>query len=146
MSKNFWLNSLFSLVKSWPFSSTKILVSVVLFQCVLASIIVVALQGLLMQVQDFFKFWRISRLDAIIWLATFLAVVIVSIDVGLLVGIVLSLACIFIRSLKPYTCLLGHVPNTDLYLDITRYKAVSLYLNSILIDDDWWFLCNWFHF
>lgn len=98
-------------------------------QCVLASIIVVALQGLLMQVKDFFKFWKISRLDAIVWIATFLAVVIVSIDVGLLVGIILSLACIFIRSVKPYTCVLGNVPNTDLYLDIKRYKAVSLFFN-----------------
>lgn len=94
-------------------------------QCCLASIIVVALKGMLMQVKDFFKFWKISRLDAVVWMATFLAVVIVSIDVGLVVGIAFSLASIFIRGMKPYICLLGHVPNTDLYLDIKRYKAVS---------------------
>lgn len=83
-----------------------------------------------MQVKDFFKFWKISRLDAMVWMATFLTVVIVSIDVGLLVGIVLSLSCIFIRGMKPYICLLGHVPNTDLYLDVKRYKAVSVVLNK----------------
>lgn len=76
-------------------------------QCVLASIIVVALKGMLMQVKQFFEFWKISRLDAAVWLVTFLAVVIFAIDIGLLVGIVLSLACIFIRGMKPYTCLLG---------------------------------------
>lgn len=80
---------------------------------------------MLWQVKDFFKFWKISRLDATVWMATFLTVVIVSIDVGLLVGIVFSLATIFIRGMKAYVCLLGHVPNTDLYLDIKRYKAVS---------------------
>lgn len=79
-----------------------------------------------MQVKHFVEFWRISRLDALIWMSTFLAVVIFAIDVGLLVGIVVSLVVIFIRGLKPYTCLLGHVPNTDLYLNIKRYKAVSL--------------------
>lgn len=79
---------------------------------------------MLLQVVDFFKFWRISRLDAVIWMSTFLAVVIVSIDVGLLFGIITSLACIFIRNMTPYRCLLGNVPNTDIYLDINRYKAV----------------------
>lgn len=95
-------------------------------QCVLASVIVVALKGMLMQIGQLKDFWKLSRLDAAVWLATFLAVIIVAIDVGLLVGIVLSLACIFIRGMKPYTCLLGHVPQTDLYLDVGRYKAVRI--------------------
>lgn len=96
-------------------------------QCVLASIIVVALKGMLMQVTHFKDFWKLSRLDATVWMATFLSVVIFAIDIGLLVGIILSLACIFIRGMKPYTCLLGHVPQTDLYLDVGRYKAVSIF-------------------
>lgn len=78
-----------------------------------------------MQVKQFFEFWRLSRLDAFVWLATFLTVIIVAIDIGLAVGIALSLTCIFIRGMKPYTCLLGNVPKTDFYLDISRYKAVS---------------------
>lgn len=94
-------------------------------QCVLASIIVVALKGLLLQAKQLVEFWKMSRLDAIVWLATFSTVVLVSIDIGLLVGIIFSLSCIFIRGMKPYTCLLGHIPKTDLYLDITRYKTVS---------------------
>ncbi|XP_031636337.1 solute carrier family 26 member 10-like [Contarinia nasturtii] len=104
----------------------------VLPKCVLASIIVVALKTMLMQVVDFFKFWKISRLDALIWMSTFLAVVIVSIDIGLLVGIILSLACIFMRAMTPARSLLGNVPNTDIYLDINRYKAAKE-INSIKI-------------
>ena len=79
-----------------------------------------------MQVQQFFQFLKVSRLDAAVWMVTFLTVVIVSIDIGLLVGIICSLSCIFIRGMKPYTCLLGHIPKTDLYLDIKRYRAVSV--------------------
>lgn len=67
-------------------------------------------------------------------MATFLTVVIVSIDVGLVVGIIFSLASIFIRGMKPYICILGHVPNTDLYLDIKRYKAVCAALESSCFD------------
>lgn len=66
-----------------------------------------------------------SKLDALLWMGTFLTVVIVSLDIGLLVGVVLSIACIFVRGMKPYSCLLGNVPKTELYLDVSRYKAAA---------------------
>lgn len=60
-------------------------------------------------------------------MATFLTVVIVNIDIGLLVGIVLAVIAIFVKSMRPYVTLLGVVPNTDLYLDINHYdKAVEV--------------------
>nr|CAD7432363.1 unnamed protein product [Timema monikensis] len=92
-------------------------------RCVLASIIVVALKGMLMQALQLPKFWRLSTLDGVVWLATFITVVFIDIDYGLLAGIVLSLVSIFIQGMKPYTCLLAIVPSTDLYLDVNRYKG-----------------------
>lgn len=56
-------------------------------------------------------------------MGTFLSVVFISIDIGLLVGIVLSLSCIFFKGIQPYSCLLGRIADTDLYLDVSRYKA-----------------------
>lgn len=91
---------------------------------ILASLILVALKGMLMQIQDFFKFLRLSKLDAAVWMITFLSVAFISIDLGLLIGVILSLLSILMLGLKPYTCLLGPVPHTDLYLDIRRYKGV----------------------
>ncbi|KAJ3640581.1 hypothetical protein Zmor_027137 [Zophobas morio] len=90
---------------------------------VLASVIVVALKSMAMQVTHLYKFWKLSKMDALVWLATFLTVVFVSIEIGLLVGVVMSLAAIFVLSLKPHTCLLGSVPHTDLYININRYKG-----------------------
>lgn len=52
-----------------------------------------------------------------------MAVVIVSIDIGLLVGIILSISCIFFKGMRPYSCILGKIPDTDLYLDVSRYKT-----------------------
>ncbi|KAJ8957239.1 hypothetical protein NQ318_007803 [Aromia moschata] len=92
---------------------------------VLASVIVVALKGMLMQITAVWKFWKLSKMDAIVWITTFLTVVLVSIDIGLLVGVLMSLVTIFILGFKPYTCLLGSVPQTDIYLDITRYKRTN---------------------
>lgn len=85
----------------------------------------VALKGMLVQVAELRKFWKLSKLDAIVWLTTFLTVIFVSIDIGLFVGLILSLATIVIMGFKPYACLLGSVPHTDIYLDITRYKMVN---------------------
>lgn len=94
-------------------------------RCVLASIIVVALKGMFLQAKELKRFWKLSKSDALIWISTFLIVVIVNIDVGLLAGIIISLAIILWQSLRPYTCLLGHIPNTDLYLDTTRFKMAT---------------------
>ncbi|XP_033324659.1 prestin isoform X2 [Megalopta genalis] len=92
-------------------------------RCVLAAIIVVALKGMFQQAAQLLKFWKLNKCDAMIWIATFVMVVIVNIDIGLLFGIMMSLGIILLQSIRPYTCLLGHIPNTDLYLDISRYKA-----------------------
>ncbi|ERL84981.1 hypothetical protein D910_02404, partial [Dendroctonus ponderosae] len=94
-------------------------------RAVLAGVIVVALKGMLLQVLEFWKFWKLSKVDALVWMGTFLTVVLINIDIGLLCGVVLSLAAILFLSFKPHTCLLGHVPNTDFYLDIARYKAAK---------------------
>ncbi|GAB0097199.1 hypothetical protein DMENIID0001_128150 [Sergentomyia squamirostris] len=92
-------------------------------KCVLASIIVVSLKGMLLQYKHLIKFWKCSTVDGFIWIATFLAVVLVAIDVGLIVGIALSILTLLIKSLKPYVCLLGSVPGTEIYLDMTKYKG-----------------------
>jgi len=114
------------------------------FQAVLASIIVVALRSVLLQVLDLPAFWRLSKTDGMLWLCVFFSVVLIDIDYGLLIGFTLSAAKVFLQvcliqkysnwkyltaisnfqGLKAYTCLLGNVPHTDLYLDIKRYKAV----------------------
>lgn len=79
---------------------------------------------MLMQAVMLKKYWRLSKWDAAVWIVTFLTTVIVSIDIGLLSGVVISLISIFVQGHRPYTCLLGVVPNTDLYLDCKRYKGV----------------------
>lgn len=91
--------------------------------CVLSSIIVVALKGMFLQVNDLRRVWKISRVDATIWISTFLGVVIIDIDYGLLLGVAVSLLVLLSRSQKPRTACLGHIPNTDLYLDLSKYHS-----------------------
>lgn len=83
------------------------------------------LKGLLMQVKDFKKFLARSKTDGLVWAATFLVVIVVAIDIGLLVGIILSVLGLLYISLKPHVCILGRVSDTDLYLDIEKYEKAS---------------------
>lgn len=94
-------------------------------RCVLAGIIVVSLKGMFMQMKELAKFWGLSKLDAMVWLITFLVTLIVNIDIGLGAGLLASVGALFCRSQKPYTCLLGRVLDTDLYLDTKRYRAAE---------------------
>jgi MFS superfamily sulfate permease-like transporter len=66
-------------------------------QAVLASIIVVALRSVLLQICDLPSFWRLSRADGILWVCVFLSVVVIDIDYGLLVGFLLSAGRVFMQ-------------------------------------------------
>lgn len=78
-----------------------------------------------MQIREFCQFK--AREDKIVWILTFLSVVLVSIDIGLLVGILLNLCCILHNSMKPHTCILGRIPGSNLFLDIDKFeKSVEI--------------------
>lgn len=83
-----------------------------------------ALKGLFMQVHDLPRLWSSSRLDASIWLVSCLMSVVVDLDYGLLAGVVTSLVVLLLRAQRPPTASLGHVPSTDLYLDMDKYNKV----------------------
>ncbi|XP_057331226.1 prestin-like isoform X2 [Microplitis mediator] len=92
---------------------------------VLASIIVVSLKGMLLQAKQFLEFWRLSRLDGMVWMVTVVTVIIIGIDFGLLIGLITSIGTILLLSMKSYACLLGQIPNTELYLDISKYRGIT---------------------
>ncbi|CAK9802967.1 Slc26a5 [Anthophora plagiata] len=92
-------------------------------RCVLASIIVVALQGMLTKVTEFKRFWKLDKMDGTIWAVTFTSVILLDVEYGLLIGIVLCIGKLILFSVHPYTCSLALVPGTELYLDSNRYKG-----------------------
>ena len=73
------------------------------------------------QVLDVVRFSRLSLLDGALWLLTFLAVVVVDLDVGLAAGVAGALAILFLQGVTPYTCRLQPLPATDIYVDTARF-------------------------
>lgn len=99
-------------------------------RAVLASIIIVALKGMVMQIKDLKKFTKEGVLEMTVWLTTFLATIIIDIDIGLFIGVVVSLIALYIKGWKSYHCVLGLVPNTDLYVDIKTHKTAVEITNT----------------
>uniref|UniRef100_H2ZI99 SLC26A/SulP transporter domain-containing protein n=1 Tax=Ciona savignyi TaxID=51511 RepID=H2ZI99_CIOSA len=67
-------------------------------EAALASIIIVNLKRMLMQFNQLPPLWRVSRLDATVWLVTWLAVVLLGVDLGLAVGAGYSLLTVVFRT------------------------------------------------
>ena len=89
---------------------------------VLAGLIIVACFGLL----DFKAIWRTwvySRSDGITALATFLAVLFLGVQWGVLIGVILAMALHIKGTLQPHMPLVGRFPGTEHYRDADRFKV-----------------------
>ncbi|KAM9425766.1 sulfate anion transporter 1 [Pholidichthys leucotaenia] len=91
-------------------------------KCVLACIIIVSLRGALRKFRDVPAKWHSSKTDATVWLVSMSATALISVELGLLVGIVFSMICIIYKTQNPKVSLLGRASNTDLYEDLEEYK------------------------
>lgn len=94
-------------------------------KCVLAAIIIVNLRNVLLQITDLPKLFRISFIDMLIWLVTFLAVVLTDVDLGLFIGVVFSLLTVVIRTQRVHTSILGQISDTDVYEDVKKYPSAK---------------------
>uniref|UniRef100_A0A7N6B817 STAS domain-containing protein n=1 Tax=Anabas testudineus TaxID=64144 RepID=A0A7N6B817_ANATE len=91
---------------------------------ILATIVVVNLKGMFMQFVDLPMLWRTNKVDLLIWLVTFVAAVLLNLDLGLGVAVGFAIITVIFRTQLPHYSVLGHVPGTDLYLDIETYKEI----------------------
>ncbi|XP_060100523.1 pendrin [Heteronotia binoei] len=92
---------------------------------VLAAVVIANLKGMFMQVLDVPRLWRESKADAMIWVFTCIASIILGLDLGLLAGLVFALLTVVLRVQFPSWGSLGNVPGTDIYRKVTRYKNVT---------------------
>ncbi|XP_012941796.1 prestin-like [Aplysia californica] len=67
-------------------------------KAVLGAIIFIALKGLIIQILDGRKFWRINKFDFVIWFFTFFSTVFLDIDLGLGIGVCVSLITVVFQT------------------------------------------------
>ncbi|XP_054450692.1 solute carrier family 26 member 6 isoform X3 [Pteronotus mesoamericanus] len=90
-------------------------------KAVLAAVVIVNLKGMLRQFGDTCSLWKANRVDLLIWLVTFVATVLLNLDLGLAVAVVFSLLLVVVRTQLPRYSVLGQVPDTDIYRDVAEY-------------------------
>ncbi|XP_070267492.1 LOW QUALITY PROTEIN: sulfate anion transporter 1 [Myotis yumanensis] len=93
-------------------------------RCVLACVIVVSLRGALRKARDVPQLWRLSRADALVWVATAATCVLVSTEGGLLAGLLLSLLSLAGRTQRPRAALLARIGGSCSYEDTAEFEGL----------------------
>ncbi|KAL5011789.1 hypothetical protein ScPMuIL_010340 [Solemya velum] len=94
--------------------------------CVLSAIIVVALRSMFLQVLELSHLWKVSVYDCMIWLVTFLSVVILHVDFGILIGILFSFYTVILRTQREPARQLERLSEVGLYEEKTKYTKTQL--------------------
>lgn len=84
------------------------------------AIIIVGVMGLL-QYEDFLELWQVSKLDWLVWVCTFLFTLFLGVEVGILVGVGVSLVLVIYKTAFPRITSLGKLPNTSIYRNVNMY-------------------------
>ncbi|XP_033011439.1 anion exchange transporter isoform X1 [Lacerta agilis] len=81
--------------------------------CVLASIIVVGLKGMLVQFRDLKKYWNVDKIDWSIWVSTYIFTICFAANVGLLYGVVCTILIVVFRFPRATTLSLKHMKEVE---------------------------------
>ncbi len=92
---------------------------------VLAALIIVACLNLL-DFRSLWRTWMYSRADGITAIATFLSVLVLGVQWGVLAGVVLAMALHIRMSLTPHMPLVGRFPGTEHYRDADRFNVETV--------------------
>ncbi len=80
----------------------------------------------LIDVQHLKNLARHNKQDATVWVITFFSVLIFKLEMGLVIGVVVSLSGFVMRSGKPHCAIVGRIPQTEQFRNTLRYKTEVL--------------------
>lgn len=108
-------------------------------QAVLASIIVVAVLGLV-DLKTPAEVWRYDKRDGVALAVTFLAVMAMGIEEGIAIGVVISLFLYLWRTSRPHMAIVGRVGDSEHFRNIQRHKVRTLPgLLAVRVDESLYF-------
>ncbi|XP_056442723.1 solute carrier family 26 member 10 [Gadus chalcogrammus] len=94
-------------------------------KAVLACINVTSLRQMFLQFQDLPGLWRVSRIDFMVWVVTWLSVVVLNVDLGLAIGVVFSMMTVIGRTQRARCSVLGQASNTEIYRPMQNHSKCS---------------------
>ncbi|XP_012670439.3 solute carrier family 26 member 6, like [Clupea harengus] len=93
-------------------------------KAVLAVIVMVNLKGMFKQHYDIVTLWRSNKIDLLVWLVTWVSTLLLNLDMGLGASVAFALLTVIFRTQRPTYSVLGHVPGTELYVDMETHRGV----------------------
>uniref|UniRef100_A0A915BXI3 STAS domain-containing protein n=1 Tax=Parascaris univalens TaxID=6257 RepID=A0A915BXI3_PARUN len=105
-------------------------------KCILASVVVVALQGMFLQVKKTRQLWVMSQIDLAIWIVAFLATILWDVVQGLAIAVAFALITVIFRTQWPKTAKLVQVGDTEIYRDTHRYQVHTSFSHIVIFRYD----------
>ncbi|KAL7670663.1 hypothetical protein ACOME3_005592 [Neoechinorhynchus agilis] len=101
---------------------------------ILSAIVVVNIIPTILQVTECIKFWKITKIEGLVWLGAFLATLIFDVDNGLFISIIISLLLNTITIQRPSIKILGRMEsNPNLFLDIRVFPVKEIQGTKIVL-------------
>lgn len=108
-------------------------------RAVLAAIVIVAVSTLL-DTHTLKHTWAYNKADAVALIATFLAVLIIGVETGILVGVAVTIALYLWRTSRPHVAIVGRLPGTQIYRNIARHKVETCpHVLAVRVDESLYF-------
>ncbi|MEM6722971.1 MAG: solute carrier family 26 protein [Bacteroidota bacterium] len=102
---------------------------------ILASIVLASVLGLI-DWKEAQLYWKTSKRDFATLLATFVATLLAGIQVGIAIGVILSLIFVIYRSSQPHFPVLGRIPGSNRFRNVTRFDDVEVIPGMLILRFD----------
>ncbi|NWI87452.1 S26A6 protein, partial [Pitta sordida] len=91
-------------------------------KAILSAIIIINLKGMFKQFNDLCMLWKTNRVDLMVWIVTFVATLLLNLDIGLAVSVGFGLLTVIFRTQLPHYSILGRISDSDVYRDVAEYE------------------------
>uniref|UniRef100_A0A663FID9 Solute carrier family 26 member 6 n=1 Tax=Aquila chrysaetos chrysaetos TaxID=223781 RepID=A0A663FID9_AQUCH len=101
-------------------------------KAILSAIIIINLKGMFKQFSDLRTLWKSNQVDLMVWIVTFVATLMLNLDIGLGASVAFGLLTVIFRTQLPRYSILGRISDTDVYRDVAEYQMVTEQRGGIL--------------
>lgn len=104
-------------------------------KAILASIIFVAILGLI-NIKEAKALWSSDKLDFYVFMITVACTLLLSVEKGILFGVLAALLTVLYRLSRPHVAILGRVPGTDTFRNTSRFSNLEISPSTLLLRFD----------
>ncbi|NXV12463.1 S26A6 protein, partial [Cepphus grylle] len=94
-------------------------------KAILSAIIIINLHGMFKQFKDIRMLWKSNRVDLMVWVVTFLATLLLNLDIGLGASVAFGLLTVIFRTQLPHYSIMGRISDTEVYRDMADYQMAQ---------------------